>query len=108
VQRAPVVGSDGVATGELVHSGTGAKFTLQLASTPSGAARLRVLEPGKERYSPPGVLLPEADSAVAWASVTPTKGGVVLTPKAGGVKYTLTLAPFSLDVVRPFFVRSPC
>ena len=96
-----MVGANGVVTGSLVHGRTGAAFSLELALTPGGALRLVVSEPRKARYSPLGVLVPGADTPVGWGKVTKEQGGgLLLTPPTGDVSYKLTLAPFSLDMVR--------
>jgi hypothetical protein len=100
-QAPPVVGANGVVTGSLVHGRTGAAFSLELALTPGGALRLVVSEPGKARYSPPGVLVAGGDTAVGWGKVQKEPGGsLLLTPPTGDVTYKLTLAPFGLDMAR--------
>ncbi len=92
------VGGVGV---ELVHRGSGQVFSLRVAALANGAARVRVTEPGKARYSPPDVLLPEAERVVAWSNVSqPDRGTVRLVPPASDVTYRLRSSPFALDMVR--------
>jgi hypothetical protein len=86
----------------VTHVASGTAFQLSLAALSSGAVRLRLTEVGKERYTPPDVLLPEAEAAVvAWASVTqPDKKTLELTPATGDVTYRLATDPLRLDMVR--------
>ena len=92
---------DGSLGAALVHVASGASFDLRLQALRNGAVRLRVTEPGKSRYSPPDVLLPEAEAAVVpWAIKQLDKKTLLLTPPVGDVAYRLTGSPFRLDVVR--------
>ena len=111
-QGEPKQQSDGWASASLRHSGSGASFTLQLQSLRSGSLRLRVLEPGKKRYSPEGILLGEAErGGVAWKSISRLAGrsdAWRLTPapaSAGldapdGLSFELQGNPFSLTAFR--------
>ncbi len=94
----------GAVAAPLVHVASGAAFDLSLTALANGAVRLRVEERGKARYSPPDVLLPEAEAGGApWAAVSSTdKNTLLLTPPAGdpAVTYRLTLDPLRLDMVR--------
>jgi len=92
---------DGSVGAALVHVASGASFDLRLQALRNGAVRLRVSEPGKSRYSPPDVLLPEAEAAVVpFAIKQLDKKTLLLTPPVGDVTYRLTGSPFRLDVVR--------
>jgi hypothetical protein len=88
-------------TAPVTHVASGVAFELSLAALSSGAVRLRLTEVGKERYTPPDVLLPEAEAAVvAWASVKqPDKKTLELTPRTGDVTYRLATDPLRLDMV---------
>ena len=95
---------DGSLGASLVHAATGASFDFRLQALRNGAVRLRVSEPGKARYSPPDVLLPEAEAAVVpWAIKQLDKKTVQLTPPNSDVTFRLIGSPLRLDMV-----RAPC
>ena len=92
---------DGTLGASLVHVATGASFDFRLVALRNGAVRLRVTEPGKGRYSPPDVLLPEAEAAVVpWAVKQVDKKTLLLTPPTGDVTFRLVGSPLRLDMVR--------
>jgi hypothetical protein len=86
---------------ELMHRASGSRFHLRVAALATGAVRVRVTEPDKARYSPPDVLLAQAEQVVSWANVTQVDANtILLVPHTSDVTYRMTANPFALDMVR--------
>ncbi len=94
--------ADGLIAAPVVHVASGTPFDLRLTALGNGAVRLRLEERGKARYSPPDVLLPEAEAGgSAWADIKALdKNSVLLQPPGADVTYRLQLDPLRLDMAR--------